>query len=315
MIRAARFIITAAALAGASAAVAGERPYYEDVSTGRRPVNPAVGADLFYASDADESETVKAGVNLDWQYQGPDSYQGVRLETARFTPPGGDPTEEQRVYYRFAREGRTWSSTGVIGTNGDTVLGSFSVHNDARVRQEYFVERDRLETRQGLDQDLYFTFAGAAFDLPVDDFNTFTALVGVQEFGGDNLRTHLRARYVHVVKPEWGLSAQIRTRAFYNTDPGEADYFSPEWYVEVLPVVQVQRFNDGWRYQVAVGLGAQRDSGSDWRAARYFEASVTSPKINRDWYVKAAVVHSNTPVTSGYTYDYNQLSISLTRGF
>ncbi|MGZ9100738.1 MAG: hypothetical protein ACXW3O_13635, partial [Brevundimonas sp.] len=111
MIRAARFIITAAALAGASAVAAEERPYYEDVSTGQRPLNPAVGADLFYSTDADESETLKAGVNLDWQYQGPDSYQGLRLETARFTPLGGDATEEQRAYYRFAHKGETWSST------------------------------------------------------------------------------------------------------------------------------------------------------------------------------------------------------------
>jgi len=315
MIRAARFIITAAALCAASTAVAGERPYYEDVSTGQRPFNPAVGADLFFSTDADESETVKAGVNFDWQYQGPESYQGLRLETARFTPLGGESAEEQRVYYRFAHKGETWSSTGAVGTNGDTVLGSVSVHNEARFRQEYFIERDRLETPQGLDQDLYFTFAGAAFDLPVDDFNTFTAVVGAQEFGGENLRTHLRARYVHVIKPEWGLSAGVRTRFFHDSEPGEADYFSPEWYVEVLPTVQVQRFVDGWRYQVAAGLGAQRDSGSDWRAAGWFEASVTSPKINRDWYVKAAVVHSNTPVSSGYAYDYSQLNVALTRGF
>lgn len=30
----------------------------------------------------------------------------------------------------------------------------------------------------------------------------------------DNLRTHLRLNYIHVVKPEWGLSAQVRTRYF-----------------------------------------------------------------------------------------------------
>lgn len=315
MRRAACFILTAAALSGASAAIAGERPYYEDVSTGQRPWNPAAGADIFLSSDADDSETLKVGLNLDWQYQGPDSYQGVRLETARFTPLGQQATEEQRAYYRFAHKGETWSSTGMIGTNGDTVLGSLSVHNEARFRQEYFIERDRVETAQGLDQDLYYTFAGAAFDLPVDDFNTFTALAGVQEFGGDNLRTYLRARYVHVIKPEWGLSAQVRTRYFHNSEPREADYFSPEWYVELLPVVQVQRFHEGWRYQVAVGLGAQRDADSEWRAARWFEASVTSPKIHRDWYVKAAVIHSNTPGGNGYAYDYNQLSVALTRGF
>ena len=128
-----------------------------------------------------------------------------------------------------------------------TVLGSLSVHNDDRIGQEYFIERDRLETAQGLERDLYHTFVGAAFDLPIDERNTVTALVGVQDFDGENLRTHLRARAIHVIKPEWGLSVQLRTRYFHNSVPAEADYFSPGCYVEVLPVVQVQRFHGGWR--------------------------------------------------------------------
>lgn len=299
------WIALVVAMVGWSPAVAAqERPYLE-----------AVAADLFASNDAEGSETLRVGVSVDWHHDGQDSYQGLRLETARFSPMAGPDTEEQRLYYRFARKGADWSWSGMIGTNGDTALGTVSVHNDDRIRQEYFVQRERVETEQGLDQNLYYTFAGAAFDLPVDDRNTFTALVGVQDFSGENVRTHLRARYIHVVKPDWGLSVQLRTRYFQNSEPAEFDYFSPEWYVEVLPLVQVQRFHGGWRYQAAVGVGAQRDSDSGWRSARHFEASVTSPAINRDWHVKAAVVHSDTPVTSGYTYDYNQVSLSLTRAF
>lgn len=297
-------MLAAMALGFAPAVAAQERPYLQ-----------AVGADLFASTDADDSETVKAGISYDWRHRGPDDYQGLRLETARFAPATGPATEEQRLYYRFAEPGDDWSWTGQVGTNGDTVLGSLSVHNNARVRQEYFIERDRLETVQGLDGDLYHTFAGAAFDLPLDERNTLTALVGVQHFDGENLRTHLRARAIHVVKPEWGLSVQLRTRYFHNSVPAEADYFSPEWYVEVLPVVQIRRFHDGWRYQAAVGVGAQREAGADWRAARHLEASVTSPPIGRDWHVTAAVLHSNAPVASGQGYDYSQLSLSLTRAF
>lgn len=297
-------MLAAIALALAPAAAAQEIPYWQ-----------AVGADLLVSTDADEAETVKAGVSADWLYRDPADFQGIRLETARFSPPTGPALEEQRLYYRFARPGEDWSWNGMVGTNGETVLGSLSVHNHDRIRQEYFIERDRLETAQGLDQDLYSTFAGAAFDLPVDERNTLTALVGVQDFDGENLRTHLRARAIHVVRPEWGLSVQLRTRYFHNNVPAEADYFSPEWYVEVLPVVQVQRFHGGWRYQAAVGLGVQREAGSDWRSARHFEASVTSPPIRRDWHVKATALHSSAPVASGQGYDYSQASLSLTRAF
>lgn len=297
-------MLVAAVLGWASSVAAQERPYLQ-----------AVGADLFASTDADNAETVKAGLSYDWRYQGPDSYRGARLETARFSPAAGPATQEQRLYYRFAETGESWSWNGMVGTNGDTVLGSLSAHKSGRIRQEYFIERERLETAQGLAQDLYHTFAGAAFDLPVDERNTITALVGVQDFDGDNLRAHLRARYIHVVKPDWGLSVQLRTRGFHNSVPAEADYFSPEWYVEVLPVVQVRRFHDGWQYQAAAGMGAQREAGSGWRAARHFEASVTSPAINGEWRAKAAVLHSNAPVASGRGYDYSQASVSLVRAF
>lgn len=297
-------MLVALALGFAPAVAAQERPYLQ-----------AVGADLFASTDADDSETVKAGVSFDWRYRDAADYRGVRLETARFSPATGSATDEQRLYYRFAAPGEDWSWNGLLGTNGDTVLGSLSVHNDDRIRQEYFIERERLETAQGLAQDLYHTFAGAAFDLPVDERNTVTALVGVQDFDGDNLRTHLRARAIHAVKPEWGLSVQVRTRYFHNSVPAEADYFSPEWFVEVLPVVQVRRFHNGWQYQAALGIGAQREAGADWRAARLFEASVTSPPISRDWRLRAAVLHSNAPAASGQGYDYSQASLSLTHAF
>lgn len=277
--------------------------------------SPAVGLDVFASTDADDTDILKAGLSFDWRYSDPEHYQGVRIETASFAPIGQEAVEDQRIYYRFADKGEHWAWNGMVGTDGDTVLGAFSVHNDARIRQEYFVERERLETPLGLERGLYHTFLGAAFDLPVNDRTTFTAVVGVQDFAGDNTRLHLRANYIQVLKADWGLSTQVRTRFFQNSDPRALDYYSPEWYAEVLPVVQVRRFHGGWRYQAAVGLGAQKDADSDWRSARYFEASVATPPIHRDWVGKAGFVHSNTPVTNGYTYDYNQLTFALTRVF
>lgn len=280
-----------------------------------RVFSPAAGLDVFASTDADDTDILKTGISFDWRYSDPDHYQGIRIETARFAPLGQDATVDERIYYRFADKGEHWAWNGMVGTDGDTLLGSFSVHNESRIRQEYFVERERLETPLGLERELYHTFVGGAFDLPVSDRTTFTAMIGVQDFSGDNTRLHLRANYIQVLKADWGLSAQLRTRYFHNSDPREFDYFSPEWYAEVMPVVQVRRFYGGWRYQAAVGLGAQRDADSDWRSARYFEASIATPPIRRDWVGKAAIVHSNTPVTNGYTYDYNQVTLSLTRVF
>lgn len=285
----------------------------EPVAAGFLPSH-AVGLDVFASTDADDTDVIKASVNLDVHHRGQDDYLGLRLETAHFKPLGRDSTRDERLYLRFARQTGDWTWRGQVGSDGETVLGAAGVHNGSRFRQEYFVEREILETPQGVDQGLYYTFVGGAFDLPVDDRNSFTVVAGVQDFTGDNVRTHLRLNYVHVLKPEWGLSVQLRTRYFHSSDPGEYDYFSPEDYIEILPVVQVRRFHGGWRYVVAAGLGAQDHTDDDWRSARYFNAQVTSPPL-REWAFTAGFLYTNTPVGGGVTYDYSQVNFGVTRAF
>ncbi|HEX2803121.1 MAG TPA: hypothetical protein VHN55_03965 [Sphingomicrobium sp.] len=277
--------------------------------------SPAVGADVFYSSDAEDTEVFKAGMNFDLRYDGPDRRLGVRFERARFTPLGQGSRTMGRVYVRAADSLGKWTWNAAVGTDGHTVLGSAGIHDESRFRKELFVERDILETPQGLSRGIYYTFLGAALDLPADDRNVVTLVAGIQPFTGSNIRTHLRATYVHVVKPDWGLSAQVRTRYFHSSRPGEFDYYSPRWYAEVLPVVQVRRFVGGWQLLGAAGYGAQRDSESNWRSSRYIHAGVTSPRFQKTWALTGSFTYTNTPVGTGFTYRYLQFNIGLTKAF
>lgn len=76
-------------------------------------------------------------------------------------------------------------------------------------------------------------FVGAAIDMPLSQRDTLVLATGVQEFTETNERLHLRGTYVHVVKEDWGVSAQLRDRYFRSTESGEFDYFSPPSYAEV----------------------------------------------------------------------------------
>jgi hypothetical protein len=173
-----------------------------------------------------------------------------------------------------------------------------------------------VETRQGLNKRIYYTFVGANFDLPVDDKNVFTTMIGVQKFTGDNLRIHLRGSYIHVLKRNWGLSAQVRTRYFHSTDPNEFDYFSPRDYVEILPILQIRRFDKrGWMYQIAGGYGAQRATGSGWHKSRYADVRVESPAAFHKVDFFAEFQYSNTSVTGGLKYYYILGRTGLTFAF
>lgn len=271
-------------------------------------------ADVFASDDADDTTVVRTGLNLDWSRTSEDEYVGFRLEKAWFTPLGQETASYERAYVRYADRAGGWSWSGQVGTDGHTVLGAFNLAEASRWRKEIFVERDMLETPLGVSEGLYYTFAGAALDIPLSERDTATVLAGVQEFTGDNIRLHLRGIYVHLLKEDWGVSAQLRGRYFHSTDPGEFDYFSPRKYAEVLPVIQMRRFSNGWRFLLAGGYGAQRTSGESWRSARYFNAQASSP-ANRSLQVRTSLLYSNTPVGNGAVYDYLQGTVGVTTRF
>ena len=279
------------------------------------PDDQAVGGGVFASTDADDSTVLKQRLHFDVHHASLDDYLGIELERARFEPLGQQVFEQDRAYVRFAGKGDRWAWRGRLGTDGHTWLGNAAVHAGEARRQEYFIEREVLETPMGLAQGLYHTFAGAAYDFAIDDRNVLTGFAGVQDFTGENRRLHLRGRYIRVLEEAWGLSLQARVRTYHSTDPGEFDYYSPRWYAEALPVLQLRRFRGRWQYRIAAGIGLQRDANTDWRRSRLVEAAVTSPREGRDWYLDAGIEHTDTPVGLGEQYGYTQLRFSFTAVF
>lgn len=281
------------------------------------PQSMVMNADVFYSSDSDRSEVTRTALELGTGNADDTRSIGIRVERARYNPVGRGWESRDRIFVRGAEKLGDWQLRARVGTDGDSVIGAVSLNDEARFRKEVFVERDIVETRQGLDRGLYSTFIGGAVDLPVDDRNLFTALAGVQAFTGDNVRLHLRTSYIHVVNPDKGLSLQLRGRYFRSSRPREFDYYSPRWYAEALPVVQMRRFVRGWELLGAAGFGLQRDSGSDWRASRYLHARFQSPRAS-SWSVNGALTYTNTPSITGTSrtgYSYVQATLGVSKRF
>jgi hypothetical protein len=274
----------------------------------------AAGIETLASSDADHADVLKLALVYDFDFTNFENYRGLRLESFTFSTPGRRRTET-RGYFQFAGMGESWKWQGMVGTDGSDVLGNISLITDGPFRQEYFGSRDLVETAQGLHRGLYSTFSGAAYDIPLDDRNIVTALIGAQKFSGENWRMHMRGQYIYVVEQDLGLSLQLRVRSFWDSVPHEFDYFSPRWYVEAIPTFQVRRFYARWQYLVALGWGMRRNTGSDWRSAGSAYAAMISPTIGSYWYVKADFTYSNMPVTAGYSYNYEQATLNLIRKF
>jgi hypothetical protein len=278
---------------------------------------PAVVSDVFYSSDSDGTEIARAAIELGMGDPRDTRSIGLRVERARYNPSDRGWESRERVFIRGAEKLSNWQLRARIGTDGDSLIGGLSLNDEAKIRKEFFVERDIVETPLGLDLGLYSTFAGLAVDLPVDDRNVFTALGGVQKFTGRNSRIHLRGSYIYVADPKLGLSLQLRGRYFRNSVPREYDYYSPRWYAEALPVAQMRRFVQGWELLGAAGLGLQRDSGSDWRLSRYAHARFQSPRTS-GWSANGAVTYTNTPSLTGSPrsgYSYVQFTLGVSKRF
>lgn len=277
--------------------------------------NHAVGVDLTFSTDADDTSVLRQGANLDWHYHGPDDYLGLRIERIAYRPSGQRRSVDERVYLRAADKVGAWAYRAAVGTDGRTMLGSMSANDSAHFRKEVFLERDKVETARGVAIPIYYTFGGVTLDVPLGRSTQLTTLVGLQDFTGRNLRTHARLNLIQVLNENWGMSGQVRTRFSHNSVPSEYDYFSPHRYVEVLPVLQLRRFAGGWQYLAAAGWGTQRDSRSGWRQSRYLNFRLSSPAARRGWIVNAETTYSNTPITNSDTYDYVRASLGLTRAF
>ena len=277
---------------------------------------PAAGLELWASTDSDKTDVVKLLGRASWRHEGADQYQGIAVEQAWFRPQGQKARKDERIYVDLAdRAGDKWLWKARLGTDGKTWLGSANLRR-SDWSKEFFLEREIVETPRGVDEGIYYTFVGASLDFPVNDRNTFNAMAGVQEFTGRNERLHLRGSYVHVAMPELGLSAQLRGRYFHSTAPGEFDYYSPENFVQLLPVVQMRRFtSSGWMVLAAAGYGAQRATGGNWRSARLAELRVESPRGRRDVQAFGQLQYSNNSLSGAGDFHYVLARFGLTVAF
>ena len=276
----------------------------------------AAGTEVWASTDSDGTGVVKLLGRALWRYDGREKYAGLALEHVWFDPAIGPPAEHDRIYLDAANHlGSDWRWRARIGSDGDTVLGSAELRR-ADWSKSFFVEREIVETDQGLRRGIYYTFAGASSDIRIDDANTLAITAGLQEFTGNNERLHARARYVHAISAVPGLSAQLDARFYHSTTPGEFDYFSPRNFARVVPLAQLRRFTDsGWMVLAAAGVGGQKNTGSKWTAARFGQLRAESPRTSRNFEAFAELLYTNDSISGGTGYDYVMGRAGLTVRF
>jgi hypothetical protein len=303
--------------AAIAAALASAAPVQAVAADSAGQFEPGAGVELWASRDSDKTSVVKLLGRGLWKFEGPQKFQGIDVERAWFAPDGQRARRQTRVYLDLADSlAGKWKWTARVGTNGKTVLGSASIRSNDWSK-EFFVEREIVETPRGVDQGIYYTFAGASADLLATERDTINAMAGFQKFTGRNDRFHLRGTLVHVIKPDMGLSIQLRARYFHSSAPGEFDYYSPRDFLQLIPVVQMRRFTrTGWMVLIAGGYGAQKATGSSWQAARLADLRIESPASSKRLHAFAQIQYSNSSLTGAAgNYNYVLTRLGLTSRF
>lgn len=262
-----------------------------------------VAWDAWSSDDSEGTSTHRLGAT--WQVERRDAvhWWGFNAEHAQYR--GSDwRVDETRLFVRSAGGGDQWRWSGRVGSNGETWIGDVTLHSTRAARSEVFLERDRLDTRNGALQGRYQTFAGAAQDWPVHPRLTLTGVAGLQDFTGGNRRTHLRGTASFTLSEDLGIATQLRTRWFKDSAPERADYFAPGEYSEALGTLVFTRRLHSLRARVVLGAGERQVRGGSREPARLAEGLLETPEWREGLRFRLRIGYSDAPQAAAVGTDY-----------
>ncbi|NDC08975.1 MAG: hypothetical protein EBZ75_06425 [Oxalobacteraceae bacterium] len=241
----------------------------------------AAGAGLFQSHDSERFSSRRLNADAMTNYQHLDHRTGIRYTDHLFSQDDWQRRGQQlRLVARRTDRKTTDGWNAELGwlqqSNHDllTLDSSYRQTFSGGSALELFANRDVVETRTALNQGLYFNFAGASVDVPLNPHVTLVGLAGYQGFSDDNQRRHVRGRVIWQPSLDLGLTLQLRYRWFDNSklDVGRA-YFNPARYQEGMVAMGWRQRIGDWRNTLTAGLGSQQIASESATPTQLLELS------------------------------------------
>jgi hypothetical protein len=274
----------------------------------------AFGIEASASTDSSATDVVRLGYLALLDYVDPFEYLGVTIEGVWIKPTENGTDFSKRIYIEVANNLGEWDYDARVGTDGYTIVGYASINNEDW-SQRYFIDRDIVETFDGVDLAIYYTELGAELRSYLDSRNTLNYGVGLIEYVGKNTTYYAEAGYTHKFPGKLGLNAQLQMRYEHSTFPNEFDYYAPKNRVEIMPILALTRYSENWSYSFEAGYGLQRDSESAWQDLRYAQLWLSSPDVDSGISFEGSITYSNTSLQSGPNFDYVGGNIGLLAAF
>lgn len=136
--------------------------------------------------------------------------------------------------------------------------GVWNIRFGERTGMELIGSRDAVETKAALQQGILSNFVALSLDHALSERLTAIAMPTYQHYSDGNVQRGWRGWLIYSLLPDYGVSVEIKARAYDSSGDSQGRYFNPDHY---------QRQEAGLRFRHAVGdwrILASAGAGREW---------------------------------------------------
>lgn len=270
---------------------------------------------VYIASDSEGFSTYKYNAGYMPLYEHGEKYTGISYQHNYFTQGNWDSSAEVYTLLTKAINPRTALGYNLNisynAQNGYTLLttdSNYSFRVTDSTKAEIFINRDRVETQNALNNGIYYTLGGASIEQQIVQRLTAIMTVGNMYFSDTNTRPIVKAKLIYDLLPEHGITAQLRYRQYRDTNTNVANnYFNPSEYSETMIAFGARKRIAGWVLGGTAGVGRQTVNQDPSTTTQLYEFAATSPVASNSYYFKTRAGYGKSAGFLGPNYFYRYI--------
>lgn len=277
---------------------------------------------FFGMSDSEGFNTARYLTGLLPLYEHGDRYTGVEYLRNQFSQNGWrSSANETRLITKAINPRSALGYNLNIGYNRENSFGllttdsqySFSISDSTRA--EIMVNRDRVETQNAINNNIYYTLTGASLEYKPFERVTLIGMGGDMFFSDTNTRAFMRLKAIYDLVPDYGVTAQLRYRQYHDSNVNVTNnYFNPGNYYEGMFALGIRKRISGWILNGTAGLGQQGINNQSTTTTQLLEFGATSP-ISGNLFFRSRLGYGKSAGFLGPDYSYQYVMEELFYSF
>lgn len=277
---------------------------------------------FFGMGDSEGFNTYRYRTGLLPLYEHGDRYTGVEYQRNQFSQNGWHSfANETRLITKAInpRSGLGYNlNIGLNRENGFSLVTTDSQYGfnlSDKLNAEIILNRDRVETQNAINNNIFYTMAGASLEYKPFERVTLIGMGGDMFFSDTNTRAFMKLRAIYTLLPEYGVTLQARYRQYHDSNVNVTNnYFNPENYYEGMLALAIRKRINGWMLNGTAGLGQQGINNQSTTTTQLLEAGATSP-ISGNLFFRSRLGYGRSAGFLGPDYSYQYIMEELIYAF